>query len=106
MGDDDERRSARSVHFEEKLGNLISGRGIEISGWLVRQDQGGIEHECAGDRYTLSFTARQFPDRLLRTMTEAYVLQHDLSADAHFRGVYCLNQSRHHDVLDCAELGK
>ena len=48
VGHDDQGRAAGAIHFEEQLGDLIAGRGIEIARRLVREHEGRIEHQRSG----------------------------------------------------------
>ena len=45
------------MHFAEKLHDFNTGRRIQISGWLVCEDDHGICHECTSDCGTLLLSA-------------------------------------------------
>ena len=49
MGDDHNGAPIAMELFEQGQ-DLIAGLAIERTGWLVRQDQGRIVDECAGNR--------------------------------------------------------
>ena len=57
MGDDHNGAPIAMELFEQGQ-DLIAGLAIERTGWLVRQDQGRIVDECAGNRDPLLLASR------------------------------------------------
>jgi hypothetical protein len=47
-----------------------SGRGVEISGGFVGEDQWWIHYQCAGDRYTLHLTTRKLRRSMVGTISK------------------------------------
>ena len=60
MGDDDESLAEAVAEIEEELVQLLLVLGVERTGRLVGQDDGGIVDKGAGHGDTLLLAARQF----------------------------------------------
>src|SRR4051812_34157733 len=79
MSDDDDG-VAPGVKFVEERHNLVSGLGVEITGRLVGQDDGGPIDEGPCNGHSLTLAARELVWLVHHACTEIDRLQDGLSA--------------------------
>ena len=72
MGDEEEGRLPFAAPVEEVSDDLVAGRGVEVPGRLVREEEGGAVDEGAGDGDALLLAAR----KLARIVPQAVVEPH------------------------------
>ena len=71
VGDHDDRLSQFLRRDPQELKHFQSGPGVEISGGLVRQNQGGTGCQSSGDRDALLLSARELARPVLHPFGEA-----------------------------------
>ena len=71
MGDEDERRAVSPMQSEEQLGNLFTGRGIEVAGRLVCQNDLGFRRQRTSECDALLFATRKLRRVVLVATSEA-----------------------------------
>ena len=61
--------------FQQEGSNLFGSHGVQVSGWLVCQQQRWLMNQRAADGNALSFTARKSTGTLMQSMLQANSLQ-------------------------------
>src|SRR5215472_3358862 len=61
VGDQQQGRTVPCLILEETIDDQTARRGIEISRWLVREQQFRSTDKGAGDRHALLLAARELP---------------------------------------------
>jgi hypothetical protein len=71
MSDQYQGRGVRGLVFEQVIDHETPGAGVQISGWLVGEQQLRPGDESPGDRDALLFASRQLPGIMAQAMAEA-----------------------------------
>ena len=64
------------VHLEEQLVNPLPGRGVEVAGGLVGEQQPWLQHQRPGQRHPLLLAARQLAGLVVQPLAEPDGLEH------------------------------
>ena len=95
--------SAQGIQQRE---NFFSCRFIQIAGWLVGQQEGGIGNERARDGHALLFAAGKFSGTVVRSVGEPHFIQPFLRHRQRFHPVFSPDQFRHHHIFGTGEFGE
>src|SRR5689334_24654944 len=87
----------------EQAENLFAGSGIEIAGGLVRQENGRVACQGAGEGHTLLLAPGKFAGPMVRPFLESDLVQHFASAAPGDRPRLSANYEGHGGVFDCGE---
>jgi len=66
---------APPVQRQQELDDLLAGRGVEIAGGLVGQEQAGVERDRAGERDALLLAARELDRIVMRAAAKPDVAE-------------------------------
>jgi hypothetical protein len=72
---DNEDVFGRAVNLDEKICDLRGGMTVEVSGWLIAEEQLWTANHRTRDRDTLLFAARQFGGPMIEPVREADVIE-------------------------------
>jgi hypothetical protein len=93
----------RLAAIEQQFDDRHAGRGIEIAGRLVSEDDRRARRNGAGDRHALLLTAGKLGRIMIDPMRQANCAQFLAS---HRKGVAIRRQlKRHGDILQCGHVG-
>ena len=75
VGNDYEDRLLLPMKFQQERGNDVGGLMIEITGWLVAQEQLRVCDQRAGERNTLLLATGKFCRPVIETIAETNLLE-------------------------------
>jgi hypothetical protein len=90
------------IHVLNQVHDLLSGRGIQVSGRLVGQQHGGLHDHGSGDGHPLLFTSGHLVWAMSRSLGQADFLQGLVNTLATVIGP---DSSEHHGELHVAGRG-
>src|SRR5215203_3426051 len=103
---DDHDRDPRSVQFLKQVEDLGAGDRVQVSGWLVGQQQGGAVDQRPGDSYPLHLPAGELGRAVVRPLGEADRLQNPESPLTSLLPAHACVDHRKLHVLERALSGK
>ena len=107
VGDDDKRRALVARQLQHQLEHAVGGAAVQVAGGLVGQHAGRLGDQCAGNRDTLAFAAREFRRPVLQPVLQPDAAQaSSVAARALSGGRHAPDPQRHGDVVQRAELGQ
>ena len=59
MGDADQQNVLLAAQFQQQITDGISSGSVEVSGWLVSEQDLWLVNECSADSDALTFSARK-----------------------------------------------
>src|SRR5258708_33462525 len=71
VGDQQQGRAVSCLVLKQAIDDQPAGGGVEVSGWLVGEQQLRPGDESAGDRHPLLLASRELPGIMGQTMAEA-----------------------------------
>ena len=105
VGDEDDGVAA-GVEIVEEGHDLVAGFGIEISGGLVGEDDGGLVDEGAGDGDALTLTTGELVGFVHHASAEVDAFEHGLGACGAFGGGCAVIDEGELDVVERGGAGK
>ena len=106
MGRQDRGQSVGPVQPFQHFHHPLRGAMVEVSGWLVRQQNRRSVCQGAGQRHSLLLAPRKLPHTTPSRMRQAHFTQQLSCAELGFREIASSHQLGEHYVFDCAELGQ
>ena len=101
MRHENQRRARRSVQIEEQVDHSLTGHGVQISRWLIREEHGGSGNKssCYGDALLLA--AGKLVRVVALASAEADFFQNLQSSTA---GIFAPGELEgEHYVFDCCQ---
>ena len=103
VGHDNEGPAVGTRHAEQQIDDGLAGVGIEVSGGFIREEDGGVVDEGAGDGDPLLLAAAQFRWQVV----QAFGKPHPPEKLASFFGRgYSADHRRDEDIFQCRQLGQ
>ena len=101
MGHQNQGRTAFGVQRKHQVDDLLTGKHIQIAGWLIRQNQPGLGRKGTGQRHPLLLS----PGKMFRIMTQTLRQPHPFEPEFSLTpGMRCPGQfQRQHDVFQRIE---
>src|SRR6266566_3119140 len=101
---DHANRSAAGVKFLQQLHYSLTISGIEISRWLVGQQNSRLASKSARDCYALLLSAGELTGQMFCAMRHAHTLQSSGDRRFAFAGAHASISERQLDVLEHREI--
>ena len=105
VGREQRGETAGPDEFDQHVGDIRGGSGVEVAGRFVREQEFRLVGDRAGNGHPLLLAAGQFGRPVGPARAEAHAIQQFGGTCARGSRGLSGQPQRHHDVLECRELG-
>lgn len=106
VGHEDGGEAALTAQIGQQAEDHFAGAGVQVSGGLIGQKEGGATHQRTGDSNALLFSAGKFAGAMMGTGGEAHFIKATAGVGLRPRFGNAADQQGHHDVFESREFRK